>query len=202
MLVSWTRLVSGEWRDPLVARDVLIGCAFGVLGGCISIYGLHLPLRFLAGLDLPVPLVVAENLNGPLFVISNWLSEIRNELLVSLATLCVLVILQRLLRNQKVAIAVCIIFITLAAGPTYGFESVLIYGVIWFFVLMRFGFIAAISVQTIASIFIFMPLTLDTHAWYSTYGYLTLAIFAAIVLYAFRTSLGGRPMFGTPRLDD
>jgi hypothetical protein len=31
MLVSWTRLLSGEWRDPLVARDTLIGCASAVL---------------------------------------------------------------------------------------------------------------------------------------------------------------------------
>ena len=35
ILVSWTRLLSGEWRDPLVACNVLVGCAFGVLIHCI-----------------------------------------------------------------------------------------------------------------------------------------------------------------------
>ena len=29
-LVSWTRLLFGEWRDPLVGRDVLVGCATAV----------------------------------------------------------------------------------------------------------------------------------------------------------------------------
>jgi hypothetical protein len=31
VLVSWTRLLSGDWQNPLIARDVLIGCAFGIL---------------------------------------------------------------------------------------------------------------------------------------------------------------------------
>src|SRR5262249_51532281 len=35
MLTSWTRLLSGEWRDPLLGRDVLAGCAAGVLIVCV-----------------------------------------------------------------------------------------------------------------------------------------------------------------------
>ena len=31
-LISWTRVLAGSWRDPLVGRDVLIGLAFGVAG--------------------------------------------------------------------------------------------------------------------------------------------------------------------------
>jgi hypothetical protein len=30
LLTSWTRLVSGGWRDPLAGRDVLIGVLAGV----------------------------------------------------------------------------------------------------------------------------------------------------------------------------
>jgi hypothetical protein len=46
------------------------------------------------------------------------------------------------------------------------------------------------------------PITLDASVWYAPYGYTTLAIFAAIVLYAFRTSLGGQPLFGRASLED
>src|SRR5262245_22977366 len=35
MRVSWTRALSGDWRDPLVGRDVLIGCAAGVAGAVL-----------------------------------------------------------------------------------------------------------------------------------------------------------------------
>ena len=31
-LISWSRLIAGSFRDPLVGRDVLIGTAFGVAG--------------------------------------------------------------------------------------------------------------------------------------------------------------------------
>src|SRR6185295_12973765 len=35
-LISWTRLLSGEWRDPLVGRDVLVGCAAAVVWRCLE----------------------------------------------------------------------------------------------------------------------------------------------------------------------
>jgi hypothetical protein len=44
--------------------------------------------------------------------------------------------------------------------------------------------------------------TLDASAWYFAYGLAAFVLFAALVLCAFRTSLGGRPIFGTPRIDD
>jgi hypothetical protein len=45
-------------------------------------------------------------------------------------------------------------------------------------------------------------ITLDASAWYAPYGYAALAMLAAIVLYAFRTSLGGQPLFGRASLED
>ena len=35
MLISWTRALSGSWRDPLVGRDMLIGAAVGTAAGLI-----------------------------------------------------------------------------------------------------------------------------------------------------------------------
>src|SRR5262249_44061522 len=31
MLVSWTRVLSGKFWDPVVGRDVLVGCGFGIV---------------------------------------------------------------------------------------------------------------------------------------------------------------------------
>ena len=31
ILVGWSRLLAGNYQDPLVGRDFLIGCVFGVL---------------------------------------------------------------------------------------------------------------------------------------------------------------------------
>jgi hypothetical protein len=62
--------------------------------------------------------------------------------------------------------------------------------------------LAGVIAAFVMSILFEVPTTLDTSAWYSGYGYAALAIFAAIVLYAFRFSLGGRPLIAAPHLDD
>jgi hypothetical protein len=51
-------------------------------------------------------------------------------------------------------------------------------------------------------IFRTFPMPLDASSWYAGFGYAALAILAAIVLYSFRTSLGGRPLISAPHLDD
>ena len=43
VLVTWTRLLAGEFRDPLVGRDVLIGCAAGCLLATWGIGALLVP---------------------------------------------------------------------------------------------------------------------------------------------------------------
>ncbi|MEP6995983.1 MAG: serine/threonine-protein kinase, partial [Acidobacteriota bacterium] len=50
MLVSWTRAISGRWRDPLVGRDLLIGAVVGTALGLLL--G---PLRVLLPLKLGIP---------------------------------------------------------------------------------------------------------------------------------------------------
>jgi hypothetical protein len=201
-LVSWTRLLSGEWRDPLVARDILIGCGFGVFVAFMWTCSWFLPSRFLAGPDAPVAAMDITSFMGSRFIISSLLQELFTLLFLGLATFCLLIIVKILLRNQIAAIAVCVAFMTIVMGPYLGFAASLIFGATWFFVLMRFGFVAAFLGQYASSIIVIFPITLDTSAWYCHYGYLVLAIFAAIVLYAFRTSLGGRPLIAAPQLDD
>ena len=36
MLVAWARVLAGNVQDPLVGRDVLIGCAAGLAGACLA----------------------------------------------------------------------------------------------------------------------------------------------------------------------
>jgi hypothetical protein len=71
-----------------------------------------------------------------------------------------------------------------------------------FLILMRFGLVAVTLCIFTVRIFLTFPITLDASAWYAGYGYAALAILAAIVLYAFRYSLGGRPMLSVSHLDD
>jgi hypothetical protein len=54
----------------------------------------------------------------------------------------------------------------------------------------------------VAITFSFNPLTFQTTAWYASTVYATLMVVAAMALYGFWTSLGGRPRLGIAGVDD
>ncbi len=61
--------------------------------------------------------------------------------------------------------------------------------------LLRFGLlalIAAVSVQNMLQVF---PVALDPSRWYFARGFVPAMIVLALMIYGFRTSLGGRPVF-------
>lgn len=208
ILVSWTRFLSGKWWDPLVARDTLIGFAFGIL-----IYIMFLApslLQFLGG-SSGIGLIsrgmswrssVLSSCLGARFVLSNLLTDLQIIVAVCLVSVCLLLIMKVILRNQKFAITAFILIWALFAFAQYGIFAAVLLPIFSIFILMRFGLVALIICSFSPYIFVFSPMTLQTSAWYAPYRYLALAIFATIVLFAFHTSLGGRPIFGTPRLDD
>ena|GEM_PF-1170181 len=204
ILVSWTRLLSGEWRDPLVARDVLVGAAIGAL---IQFLVRFLRAQLQSWLGYPVAPTgnyTFYNIIGIRHFAASLLSIFVEVLFLTLVGISLFLILRVLLRNQKAAMVAWIMLA--AAIPGYGnnvwtVAGSLSGGIICLWVLMRFGLVALAFVYLTGLLFN-SPITLDVSAWYSDYGFAVLAIFGAIVLYAFRTSLGGRPIFGTPRLDD
>jgi len=109
------------------------------------------------------------------------------------------------LRKQAVTFAVFAILWALGQGGGLGgrfLATNLVLSVILLIVLMHFGVLATIANFLCCFILMRCPITLDLSSWCAPVGYALLAILAIVVLYAFRTSLGGRPIFGTPRLDD
>ena len=205
ILVSWTRLLSGDWHDPLVARHALIGSAFGALIHCIKLFFQYfLPSWFGYAALVPPSAFDFRSIMGTRFFISVLMDKLIQLVIISLLLICLLSIMKFLLRNQKVAMAVCIIILAITMGPGnfWSFAIFLVIGACYFFVLMRFGLVAVGFIQVSLYVFIGFPITLSFSAWYSGYGYAALAIFAAVVLYAFRTSLGGRPLLAPSHFDD
>jgi hypothetical protein len=74
MLVGWVRLLAGDIRDALIGRDVLIGCATGVAGACLT--ALNRLVAWQAG--NPAALLLPDwhmlNGTGP-FIGGYWLSS-------------------------------------------------------------------------------------------------------------------------------
>jgi hypothetical protein len=82
------------------------------------------------------------------------------------------------------------------SGDTWiGTLIVLVSGVLMIAVLTRVGLVALMITQFVSGTLIAYPITFDTSAWYSGFGFAALAIVAVVTLYGFRTSLGSRKLF-------
>jgi hypothetical protein len=201
VLVSWTRLLSGEWRDPLVSRDTLVGIAFGILLAGIRLITGFLPYP-LAVRDVRYPLSSLQFFSGTRFIISDIISYLLITFFASIATFLLILFLTILLRSQKTAIVICFLLLAISSGITNGYVRGIAFAALWILALMRFGFIASILTMFSNSLLTSYPITLNSSVWYSGYSYLVLAILALLIFYAFRYSLGGRPLLAPSRLDE
>jgi serine/threonine-protein kinase len=200
ILVSWTRLLSGEWHDPVVGRDVFSGCAFSVaIVASLSWPRLHGNVPDAAMLSI-------ENAAGVGRFLSSVLGTMASGVFAALSYLCFLSILRVLLRKDSLAlVAVVLLLFTVTALNSNSWInglSAAAFGVLLMFMLIRFGLLAAMVGFSLENLLLRQPMTLHASAWYSTAGYATLALFAALAIYGFRTSLGDRPLFDSLGGDD
>jgi hypothetical protein len=208
VLISWTRFLAGDWKDPLIGRDALVGCAFGVACICTLLVGnFYIPYWFgyaditsLTGFSFSI-----EEMAGIGFFLSSVLRSIITSFWYNLGAIFFVFLLRILLKNQKAAVCVSVLILPLLTGPDnpWSFFIMMLMFAMWLFMTMRFGMVAGVISIYSAVLFVLSPIGAHaSSAWLSVYDYVALAIFAALVLYAFRTSLGGRPLLVPSSLDD
>lgn len=205
-IVSWSRLLSAGPGDPLVGRDVLIGCITGTLIETIP------RLATVAGPRLGVPPPRPQDVLPPLLlgtrpVIAETVSMLPDAIFFGFGMLLVLFLLRTLLRSEwAAATAFVLLFgigrvlesdVKLLAIPV----TVILLGGIAF-VFIRFGLVAGITSLYFDFLSYHFPFTSDTSSWYFGVGLFGVALMAAIAIAAFRISLGARPAFSGVRLDE
>jgi serine/threonine-protein kinase len=196
VLISWSRLLAGAFRDPLVAGDALVGIAFGaalallsflrsftaeLLGGSLSTHDLYpllglrqLAAELLAGIPISIALAI------PLcFFLVGLRAGLRRKWLAVPAFILVLG-LPNVLSSDLPLLA--------AAGQVLGLAVVLI-------ILLRFGLFALVVANVTEHALVALPLTLDFSAWYIGLSLFTLLVFTGLAALAFRLALAGRPLF-------
>jgi serine/threonine protein kinase len=205
-LVGWNRLLAGNYRDPLVGRDLLVGCfaaaSFTILMSLVGlIYGL-----FSGPFPQPRPSLF-ERLSlfyGPHMIVAGVLQILVEGIFYTLAAAFIVSMMRILLRNTwAAAIVPCLLLplLTFLGGSTEATILLVMFLPFLFFVFLRFGLLALMAFAFFMLFTAYFPSTIQT-GWYSGVVLTGYALQIAFVLYAFRTSLGGRPMFGTPRLDE
>jgi serine/threonine-protein kinase len=199
LLISMLRLLDGRWRDPMVARDVLIGCIAGVGVVSLRLVTSELPTWF--GRPSLSPFI-------------NWtspLASIRHLVFLSLTQLVamgietplffavMLVLLSLLFRKRLYALAfVWVLVAVFINGP--GTEPIRIavgaaMATIVVFVLSRWGLLALAVTVYVDMILASAPITLDPGSWYFGRSAVVLLAFAAIATYGAYVSLAGKPIF-------
>ncbi len=197
-LVSWSRLLAGRVRDPLVGRHMLYGAALGVGVVLLDALGEQVPTFF--GEAGPTPSRTdLDTLMGTRRVLGEVFFSLREVILMPMILLFLLVLLRVVLRNSWVALAVFVAIFALLGftGGTFVVFGILVSIVIWTafgLCLMRFGLVAFMSAWLI-NLLSSQPLTLDLTTWYAGNTLTMLAVGVAFIVAAFRVSLGGRPLF-------
>jgi hypothetical protein len=125
-------------------------------------------------------------------------------LFVRLAFLFILVLLRALLRREWTAVAFFLVIFALGVAnrvPVYAITS-LVWAGLAVFLLTRFGLLAGLANGVMYYLMHDFPLTTDGSAWYAGISLTGILLIAAITLYGFYTSLGGRPVFGGALIEE
>jgi serine/threonine-protein kinase len=203
-LVSWSRLLAGDFRDPLVGRDVLAGCLAGAFVQDLAMLWWFIP----SWLGYPPPQPLSGG--GWLFfpgaretIAALSFNLIFGALLVPLAALFLLFLFRVSLRKEWAASLAWVLFVTVCLAGVHGSESflldlvqILILNIVTVFLLRRLGLLCFVVSLAFNGILSNVPLTTQGSAWYAGISLAGILLMAAIAFYGFYTSLGGRPVFG------
>jgi serine/threonine-protein kinase len=207
-IISWSRLISGQLRDPVVGRDILFGVAFGILW--LVIFQLsNIPLsRMGAAPSLSSP----DYLMGGRHALGQWVSQIPSSifgtmqfffLLLGLKVLVEFLFRQvglKAFRSDWIAAVLFVTIFLVMRGLTSAHLAVdlpvilFVWGILALIVL-RFGLVplavGAFTVDLLGNV----PFTADLSAWYAAPAYLALLSVVALAGWGFYHSLGGEPLW-------
>jgi hypothetical protein len=205
-IISWSRLLSGDFRDPMVGRDILIGAVFGIgiAGWQISFYFIRQRLGDRTVRPAWEPGV--ENLGIGNFVAA-FSNQISTPLLNSLQLLFLVLLLALIFRHDWLGFVVgWLLFMSALAllwgGTPPDWLSAAITAGLITFVLYRFGLLATVFAIFYIHLYINFPVTANLTAWYAKSFVVGLLIILTITIYAFYTSLAGQTVFSRKLLED
>ncbi|MCP4899416.1 MAG: protein kinase [bacterium] len=197
-LISWNRLLAGRWKDPLIGRDILLGClmaswlfvAFATVQVLPESPGAPPKLTEFQEID---------SLIGIRHAVGQALS-VTDDVTTSVAIFLILVLFRIVLRRHSLAIgATLLLFLVLTTEAFTAPLPSLIYGVlaavVLVFTIVRLGLLAAIALNIASSWLWEYPATFDFSAWYAPIGLIGAILVCLSAYYGFHTSLAGKPLF-------
>jgi hypothetical protein len=199
-IIGWSRALAGGFGDPLVGRDLLIGCLTGVVLVLVQSFGSL--LYQMLGIQVVRVSTDAVTLAGGRFLTGQFLFMIADTLNKALGILFLIFLARVLLRKQWLAagvvvVALAAVYATNEVNPYIGWPVNILFFALMVFTLMRFGLLA-VAVSIFFAVFLNkFPVNTDLAVWYAGDAAFTILFTAALAVYGFRTAMAGQPLFKT-----
>lgn len=206
ILISWSRLLAGKFRDPLVGRDILIGAVYGIALLLVeSSDNFVLPL---VGRLPPIPgLISTDSLLGVREALALLLVYALQQTIYALGIFFLLFLLKRVLRKTSLAIAAVAVvgtFLSLNSGeenPWFAAIALFILYASFLLVLQRFGLLPLVVGLVVQNVLLIFPVTTHLSRWYATAGLTGLTAIALLAMYGYHTAMAGQRLFSGELLE-
>ena len=206
-VVSWSRLMARQWRDPLVGRDVLFGVALGLTLYIIPLGSSVISRRL--GFPLPPQFPALDELLGMRQLLAQVGSHVFSGVLNALFDVFTVVLLKIILRREWAAVAVAIGLFTLTSSRGLGdagslainLATLILFVSIVVLTVQRLGLLATVTLVVTQFIVGNGVLTFDMSRWFFTNSLLLLLIPTGLAIFGFYASRGGEPLLGRQLLD-
>jgi serine/threonine-protein kinase len=195
-IISWTRLLSGAWRDPVVGRDILLGVALGV------VWILVFQIRSIPMMHMGAALGFGSTdaLMGGRTALGGWLRQWPQSIQATLFFFLLLLGLRFLLRKEWIAAIVFVAIFALPRGLNSTYVAIelptqiLVYAIA-VLIVIRFGLVPLVVAIFTIDMMAGVPFSADFSTWYMATSIPALLSLLAITGWGFYHSLGGQPLW-------
>lgn len=210
-VISWNRLLAGDWRDPLVGRDLLIGGAAALITSVVMSLGSFFAAWLGEPPSIPLGGFLRVGMSGFPVLLLDQLSEgLVTGFMVSFVILFFGLLLRRKWRGSAafwlILFAIGIpIMMTAQSSPLMVLIGVVFFAVWATFIVLTascFGVLAMVSGAIYYRFFFTYAVTTDITAWYARDFVLAVVFLAALAIFGFYTSLAGKRLLKGKLLQD
>jgi serine/threonine-protein kinase len=191
-------LLAGDYRDPLVGRDLLIGSLTGAFFIALSGLGRIAP-NWIGQVTPIVNTPATPILHAHLFF-HRFAFQLAAGLFLGFICVFLLLLFVAVLRSETLSLIALGILLTIMG--TLISESSLIMvpftalsSFILVIVMRRYGLLALCAALFVAHLYVFFPITTELTAWYATDFTIALVICVVMAVYAAYTAVGGAKVF-------
>jgi hypothetical protein len=207
LLFSWSRVLAGKFRDPLVGRDLLAGllgvAAMGLLGQIALALPNWIPISGITP-QPPSP----SMLLGTARTIGRVLDALSRGPLDGLGFMTLFAFGLVVLRRRWLAAALIGIQAMLLFAGDFGEAPALLAPLailtagVFVLVATRTGVLAVTVILAIGPLLVTTPFTFELSRWYAGRALVILVAILALAVWAFWISLGGRRALGFVKLEE